>query len=56
MKSMKKIIAFNHGNGVGLVRDSRGRLVLLFNKNSGPKLYKGKSVFTIPSINRDVLR
>lgn len=56
MRTSKKIIAFNNGNGIGVVRDGRGKLTVLCNKRGGKNLSKGRSVFVTSQQRRDIKR
>jgi len=56
MKTSKKIVSFNNKNGVGVVRDSRGKLTVLCNKRGGKPLSSGSSIFVTSQQRRDIKR
>jgi len=56
MKITKKIRAFNNTSGVGIARDSRGRLKVISNKSNGKTLRAGMSVLTVSTAGKEVPR
>lgn len=56
MKTSKKVLAFSNKNGVGVVRDRRGRITVLLNKRGGKALSRGTSVFTASHKRRDIVK
>ena len=57
MKLTKRVTQFSAVNGVGLVRDSRGRLTLLSNrKNNSKPISKGSSVYVHTQFGRDITK